>query len=343
MKTTIRSATLALAATLSLGSPRLCQADPRNPKPDWVDASSMEYPREHYVIGVGAADDRATAEDRARGEIAKVFSTNVSINTDSTATETVNGGQNNFSQAVSQTVKTASQKVLEGVQVVENWQDSATKVYYALAVLDKAKARAAIADKIGALDSQAVQWKSQLDSATDKLAKAKAAMKLLRVLGARRELNNELRVVDDSGQGAKPPFDESIVKPAAAKAVAALDVSVQMAGNGAPEVETGIVSGLNAFGLQAIKGAKEGADLGVEGQLDSKPMEGDGSKWKWARSTVTLTLKDARSGKIVSQFDASDREASADYAEAVRRSHVEISKRIADKLSAAITSYFENE
>jgi hypothetical protein len=332
--------TLALLSALLASGP--AWADPRNPRPDWVDGASMEYPREQYVVGVGIADDRATAEERARGEIAKVFSANVTVDSTVNSEESTAKGKTDFSQSVAQSVKTTSKKVLEGVQVVENWQDGATKVHYALAVLDRAKARAALSDKVAELDGQAQQWKQQLDGASGKVDRAKSAMRVLRVLKARAEVNSELRVVDPSGQGVKSPLDEGAIKTEAAKAVAALDVAVDMNGEGSPEVETGIVSGLSSFGIQATKGSKAGADLGVEGSVDTKPMKGDGSKWQWARSTVTVTLKDAKTGKIVTRFDASDREASADYSEAARRCHVELAKRVSEKLSAAITSYFEN-
>ncbi|MDE2237104.1 MAG: hypothetical protein KGK30_04390, partial [Elusimicrobia bacterium] len=128
-----------------------------------------------------------------------------------------------------------------------------------------------------------------------------------------------------------------------AKAVAALDVSVAISGEGSSELETGVIEGLNAFGLQALQGASRDADLEVAGRLSSVPMQGDGSQWKWARSNATITLKDGHSGKVVSQFDASDREASSDYGEAVRRSRVELAKLVSGKLSGAITAYFENQ
>jgi hypothetical protein len=345
---TSRTAFVVLAAAAALAcasAPRRAAADPRNPRPDWVDNHSMEYPREKFVTGVGAADDRQTAEERSRGEIAKVFSSNIMVDTTVSETEdNANQGgaatKASFSQSVSQNVRTTSKKVLEGVSVVENWQDPATKVYYALAVLDRSKARAALADKLGGIDSQVLQLKQQLDSG-DRLSKARAGMRTLRLLKARTELNNELRVVDETGQGLKAAYEETSIKPAAAKAVAALEVAVEMSGDGAPEVETGIVSGLNAFGIQALKGSKGDADLGVLGSVETKAMQGDGSRWQWARTTVTLALKDPKTGKVVSQFDASDREASADYNEAARRSRVELAKRVSDKLSAAITQYFE--
>ena len=329
----------ALFLMISAVAVATASADPRNPKPDWVDGQSMEYPNDQFIVGVGVADDRASAEDRARAEIAKVFEANVSVDERLSASES----NNQFSQSIAQDVKTVSSKALEGVQLPEHWQDGATRVYYALAVLDRAKARAAVADKLGAIDKQAQQWKDQLDSGAEKLARAKAGMKLLTLLKARAELNSQMRVIEPSGKGLDSPIDESKARPEAAKAVAALDVSVQLDGPGSDEVETALIKSLGAFGLQSRVGSpsKEN-DIGVSGKIETKALKGDGTAWKWARSTATVSLRDAHTGKIFSQFDASDREASADYEEAARRSRVELAKRVADQASAAVTDYFEN-
>jgi hypothetical protein len=343
---TMRNSSL-LAVSLLAAVVSAANADPRNPRPDWVDGASMEYPRERYITGVGIGDDRATAEERARGEIAKVFSANVSVDTTVNETETnaasAAGSQNAFSQQIAQNIRTVSQKVLEGVQLVESWQDPATRVHYTLAVLERAKAKTGLVEKLGELDRQAAQWREGMDKANDKLPRAKAAMKLLTVLKARNELNSDLRVLDEGGQGLPAPIDEALVRPAAAKAIAALNVVVDLSGSGSEEVETGIMRGLTAFGLQASKpDSKADADIIVEGKIDTKAVPADDKRWQWARSTVTLTLKDARAGKAVSRFDVSDREASANYDEAVRRTYVELAKSVSEKVSQSITAYFEN-
>ena len=301
------------------------------------------------MTGVGIGDDRATAEARARGEIAKVFSANVSVDTTMTETETETNStssgesKNAFSQQIAQNIQTVSQKVLEGVQLEETWQDPATRVHYSLAVLNREKAKTGVVEKLRELDRQAETWRDTMEKADDKLQRAKSAMKLLTVLKARNELNSDLRVLDESGQGLKASVDEAVVRPAAAKAIGALNVVVDMTGTGSDEVETGLLRGLASFGLQASgPGAKAEADIIVEGKVDTKAVAADDKRWQWARSTVTITLKDARVGKIVSRFDASDREASANYDEAVRRTHVELAKIVPDKVSQAITLQPQN-
>lgn len=201
-------------------------------RPDWVDGASRSYPRERYLVGVGMGDDRATASDRARAEISKIFTTNVAVTTNlNEAESTLKQGsktENSFSQAIAQSLQTASKKVLEGVEVAENWKDGATMQQYALAVLDRSKALAAVKDKLDDFGRQAQQWKSQLDSTSDKVGKVKAAMKVLALLKARAELNAEMRVLDPGGKSAPSPFDEAAVRAEAAKIVAELDVIVDI-------------------------------------------------------------------------------------------------------------------
>ena len=315
--------------------------------PDWVNGSSAQYPREAYMTGVGSGDDAATARDRARGEIARVFSTLVTVNTSVSESEQnkTEAGKtaSTFSQVVGNSVQTASQKVLEGTEVAETWQDKATSRYYALAVLEREKGVASLKDRIGDFDKQAWQWKEQMDKAAGRLLRVKAAMKLMALFKAREDLNSEFRVLDASGKGLPSPINEAIVRPEASQALSSLEVFVDMKGDSSDEIETGIVKGLNSFGLEAKSAGESAGDIIVEGKVSTEKLPGDGNAWRWARSTVTVSLKDGKTGKTFLRFDASERQAAAGEREAARRSHVKLAKNIAPKISEAIAGYFENQ
>jgi hypothetical protein len=317
-------------------------------KPDWVEGPSAKYPRALYVVGVGLGDDRDSARDRARGEIARIFSSLVTVDTSLSETETnlkgTDGQSSNFSQTVSQNVRTASKKMLEGVEVVEEWKDEASKQHYALAVLERAKGRSALQERLADFDAQAQRWKAAMDAATEKLPRVKAAMKLLALLKARAEVNSELRVLDPEGKGQAGPLDEAALRPLAAKAVADLDVFVDASGSGAEAMETALVKSLNALGFEATAGSAPAAtDILVESKVETKPVESADPRWKFARAAVTVSLKDSRTGKIFLRFDASDRQASADYNEAVRRALASLGRKVAPQVHDAVTDYFENQ
>ncbi len=213
---------LACAATAGAGS---------HAKPEWVDGASMQFPHEHYLTGVGSADDRATAQERARGEIAKIFSSQMTVNSASQATESTTQAsgskdQNSFSQSVALSVENVSKKLLEGVEIHETWQDEASRVYYSLAILDKSKAVSAVTDKIADMDAQVKQYYAQMAQATDKMPRVKAAMKLLALFKARKDLEADLRVLD--GKGMPNPVDEAAVKATAAKTLEEIEIVVDI-------------------------------------------------------------------------------------------------------------------
>jgi hypothetical protein len=346
MKKSLSAASAIFILAACARAPRPARAGSVNSKPDWIDSASMEYPREQYLTGVGMGDDRQTSEERAHGEIAKIFSSLVTVNETLTESETnssgKNGSENKFAQDVSQTVQTISKKILEGVEIAEHWQDNATRQHYTLAVLGRAKAIVSVKEKIADFDKQAAGWEAELSSGTDKIAHIKAALRLLDILKARAEFNSELRVLDGSGQGLASPIDEAAVKAQCAQIFADLDVIVSIKGEKATEAETGVVKGLNDSGLQAKTGAGQSADIFVDGEIAGQIMQGDGTAWKFYRTTTTLSLKDGKNGKIFARFDLSDREASADPEEAARRSRVELSKKVAGTIKNAISAYFEN-
>lgn len=321
---------------------------PAHAKPDWIEGPSAKYPRALYVVGVGQGDDRDSARERARGEIAKIFSSLVSVDTSLAETETNLKGSgadsSSFSQSVSQNVRTTSKKMLEGVEVVEEWKDEASRQHYALAVLERAKGRAALQERLSEFDAQARQWKQALETAAEKLPRVKAAMKLLALLKARGELNAELRVLDPEGKGQPNPLDEAALRPLAAKAVADLDVYVDVSGPGAEAVETAVVKSLNALGFEASSaGAAASADIVVEARVQVKPMGGADPRWKFARAWATVSLKDNKAGKTFLRFDASARQASADYEEAQRRVYAALGRKVAPQIHEAVTEYFENQ
>lgn len=338
------SLTLALAACASGGPKTVGGA-----RPAWVEGESPRFPRSRYVVGVGSADDENAAAERARGEVSRVFNVNVTATTGTEETETnkdVNGAKSgSFSQKISQQVETVSKKALEGSNVVERWKDPATGRHYALAVLAKDEALLAVTEKLHTLDEEAASYKAKLDAASDRFEKAKAAAKLAALLKGRAELEADHRVL--GGGKAETDLDAGAAKAAASAALAALNVVVVADGEGAKELTTGLVGGLNASGLSAKPGAAGGtADLLADADVSVAAEDRTGSadpRWKWSRATATVSLKEGREGKVFSRFELSERQASADAGEARRRALSELGKKASAKVQAAVADFFENQ
>jgi hypothetical protein len=313
-------------------------------RPQWADGESADFPRSQYITGVGSADDDGAAADRARGEVARVFSADVSVVStvnESEANSNQNGKESHsFSNDVAQKVRTATQKVLEGVDIVARWKDP-TGRYYALAALPKDQALLAITEKSTEIDAEAAQYKAALASATDPFERAKAAAKLLALAKAHASLEADSRVL--GGGPLQEVFDAAAAR-TAAQALAALDVIVAVTGDGADDVQTAVVSGLNAVGLSAKSGAPgDKADLTATAQVTVQSQDTGDWRWRRSRSTATVSLQEGRTGKTFSTFEVTSREDATDSNEARRRSLASLSKSTAEKVTVAINDFFANQ
>jgi hypothetical protein len=336
---------LAAALTACAGGSRRA-ASAGGARPGWVDGQGAEWPKSRFITGVGSADDENTAADRARGEVARVFSADVSVNTVSDQSEgTVQKdgkSSTSFSSTVAEKVRTATQKVLEGVDVVARWKESATSRYYALAALPKEQALIAVNEKAHDIGAEAAQYKAQLASSTDAFERAKAAAKLMALAKAWTGLEADSRVL---GGGSLPgDFDTGATRADAAKAMAALDVVVAVSGEGADTVEIAVVAGLNAAGLSAKRGtAGDKSDLTASAQVNVQAQDAGDARWKRSRATASVTLQDGRAGKAFASFDVTAREDAVDSGEARRRTLASLAKKTSEKVTASINDFFANQ
>jgi hypothetical protein len=331
-----------VAAWLAAGCASPARASSR---PQWADGESADFPRSRYITGVGSADDESSAAERARGEVAKVFSADVSVVStvnEAEANSTKDGKEaHSWSNDVAQKVRTTTQKILEGVNIVARWKDP-TGRSYALAALPKDEALLAITEKSTEIDAEAAQYKDALAAATDPFARAKAAAKLLALAKAQASLAADSRVLG-GGQLASV-FDATAVRTQAAQALSALDVLVAVTGDGADAVQTAVVSGMNAVGLSAKSGAAgDKADLSAIAQVTVQDQNSGSDRWLRSRAGATVSLQDGRTGKTFTTFDVSAREDATDAGEARRRALASLAKSTAEKVTSAINDFFANQ
>ena len=318
-----------------------------NLRPDWIDGAGTEYPRARFLTGIGIADDQAAAMERARGEIARIFSTQVRMNTmvNSSEQNTSQQGKaaSSYSQDVVQAVRSTSQKVLEGTEIAGTWRDKATGQYYALAILERSKALAAISGKMDDIDAQARGLSAGLSSETEKLAKIKNAIKLTALLKGREKLEADIRVLNPSA-GAQGDFDVNEARNSAQKALSSLDVTVVMPAENSARVRAAVIKTLNAMGIDAKTGGGN-ADISVECavELTSVPDLDPQSRWRWSRGSAAVALKDVKTSKVFLNFEASSKEASSTDAEARAKTEESLGQKIGAEISRGITSYFENQ
>ncbi len=114
--------------------------------PEWVTVPSNVYPSDKYISYVGSANDRNIAEVNALNGLSSVFGQ--TIKSEANASTRMSQAKASGKVSSNENVQTFSQEVkrsvdvdnLIGVQVKDFWLDEANSTWYAVAVLDKAKA-----------------------------------------------------------------------------------------------------------------------------------------------------------------------------------------------------------
>jgi hypothetical protein len=333
-----------MTLTVAFGIATLLAAPTR--KPAWVDGESAEWPREQYVLGVGSADEREAAEDRARAEIARVFSTRVASTMRSSSSESnvTSDGRTSTTEEVSAADETTStaDRLLEGVEIAQVWQDPATQRTYVLAVVDRQRVAGRLRARLEEIEALAAPLRARLtsraetDRAMPKADAASAALRLLRLKARREAIQSDLRIVAPSD----PRLRDGVRDEAAAReALSRVSVALSVPGDVDGAVGSALAGGLSALGFSMQRDAA-GADLIGEANVSIEDL-GRRDGWFWARATTGLVLRDAASGRVIAQANDSAREASRVQAESARRVLGTLSGKLRQSVPAALFAWAE--
>jgi hypothetical protein len=275
-----------IAAMLSLTA---CNpAKPGGERPDWVNGNASQYPASTYLTGHGQSDNMATARDRARADLAKNFTVNVSEQSSDTSSYSQNSadaGPAKNSLDVSRNINTRTEQVLSGVEIAQTWQDPKSLQFYALATLSRAKAAAALRQQIGDLDAGTAASLNQAQNSSDLFDKIAAAGEAVDSQQTRAGLQKELQVVDPSGMGI--PSSWSLAKLQADRSALLKQLQIAPAADGrdADAVKKVLAGALSDSGFTVADGANYTMTADLE-YSDLPPQGG----WYWISGTLQVTM-----------------------------------------------------
>lgn len=121
-------------------------------QPNWYKTQTHpKYPKEFYILGIGAAvgqDARETARQNAIADVASQIRVQVQSEITSLEKERIINRESDYYSEFQQKSKTIVDEVLTGCEVVEMDFDRKNKIWYALAVLDKQRYLSSLEDEI---------------------------------------------------------------------------------------------------------------------------------------------------------------------------------------------------
>ena len=317
--------------------------------PAWVDGRSNRYPAGLYLVGVGQANTREGAEADAQASLAKIFRARIEQQTTDWETyiQIESRGKTKIEQkkSIESITKVSTDKVVEGVQIVETAQDGST--YYAFAVLDRLQATVSLTERITNFDEKINATISLARNAPDKLSRIKNYKRAINTSLLRDAANIDLQVVNVKGNGIHSPvsitnvaqeFDEWLAKN--------FLIDVKVNGANGPAVEKAVIESLLREGFPVNGGeASDGVagDLLVKGDVTLSPVNLPGKSFKYVRWCVDLTILETKGNLIVGVVQKSGREGHLSESEAKARAMRALQPKVIADIGGRLAEYFTGE
>ncbi len=328
--------TLLLANTVALAKP-----------PDWVNSQSNRYPAGFYLVGVGQADSREGAKEDALASIAKIFRVQIEQQTSDwekyIQIESRGKTQIEQKKSIESLTHVSTDKVIEGVVIVETAQDGA--VYYALAMMDRLQATAKLSERIADLDQRVKASLALAQQSPEKLSRIKNYKYAIKTLLMRDATNTELQIVNVKGSGIPSPVSITEVVQAYDEWLAKnFLIDVEVSGAQGAVVEEAITASLLREGFP-VNGDDEDvdSDLLVKGDVTLTPIELQGQSFKYVRWCVDLTILETKGNRIVGVITKSGREGHLSASEAESRAIRALQPAVITDIGERIAEYFTGE
>jgi LPP20 lipoprotein len=331
-------------------------------KPDWIDGVSDAYPSGQYLVGVGQAESRAVAEDRAYAALARIFKAEVSAQAKDWESYLVIEQRGHSSTerrlTLDNLTRVSTDKVLENVRIVDRWADVHKGLHYALAGMHRPQAETSFMERITELDRSIGNDMEEAQRPSDKLARVRALRRAIRNLVLRETYNADLRVIRPSGRGTAAAYRVSELTQELEQFLATnLVLAVVVTGDQTEPAQRALTEGLLKEGLQvtsrtwrgdrSVNGDSSGPspELLVRGVVRVWPIDVRDPQFKFVRWCSDFEVVDLTSQRVVGALSKggkeghlSDREATA---KVVRIMQQEFSADVAKAIAAHV--YGESE
>ena len=304
-------------------------------KPAWVDNPSAAYPELLYVCAVGYGAGREAAESSALGSLTAFFKQSVTSRVSIADAEEEVDGRSVSSSSLFQSVEAvAALDKLIGAEIKAVWNDTGNGLWYAAAVMDKAKCRELYAAE---LDKAENEIRALIDLSGGVTFESIARCRKARALAGSADvyalvlalLGGPNRYGEVSGLVSQA--DAALI---AAKAV---PVDVRVTGDVNGRVKAAFAG---VFAAEGFKTGSRASRYALEATLITAPAPK--TMYFNTRYTIDAVLKDTVTGAELFTYNAANRESHpASQDDADSRALIGVQRKITDEFPAVLREYLE--
>ena len=321
---------------------------------------SAAYPSGQYLVGVGQAESRSVAEDRAYAAVARIFKAEVNAQAKDWESYLVieQRGQSSAERRLTldNLTRVSTDKVLENVQIVDRWVDVDKGLHYALAGMHRSQAETSFMERITQLDRSIRDDVEDFQRSSDKLARVRALRRAARNLVLRETYNADLRVIRPSGQGTAAAYRVSEITHDLEQFLAMnLVLAVAVTGDQAEPAQRALIEGLLKEGLQvtsrpwgedrSIDGDSSGPspELLVRGVVRVWPIDVRDPQFKFMRWCSDFEVVDVASQRVVGALSKGGKEGHLSEREATAKVVRVMQQEFSADTAKAIAAYVYGE
>lgn len=311
-------------------------------QPDWVANPRTAYPEAQYVSAVGSGPDRESAEKSALGALVSVFGQQVKGETVTTSrySEAVKAGKVTVSEdaSVNQAVQTSFDlDTLVGAEIKDTWDDR-KGVYYAVAVMDRAKGAMVYKDLIDS-NEQTIAKLSEVEPGEEFTFDTYARYDLASVIGdSNKRFLNVLSVLSPAMAASKRDSthtgDEFRLE--CLKIAKNIPIGVDIAGDRDGRITAAFSSVISDAGFKT--GTAESRYV-LAGTLSLSEASLAANPNKFARYTVDAKLTDTASDTVLLPYSINGREGHATLPEAENRAVRAAEGKIRETYSTELSDF----
>ncbi len=310
-------------------------------EPSWVSNPRSSYPEAQYVAATGYGEDRGTAEKDALGSLISIFGQKITGETtvSSRYSEAVKSGQVRVSEDSDVNRAVASSFDLEsvvGAEIKDTWFDG--KTYYAVAVMDKAKASLTYA-KLIEDDEDTIRSLLDIPSSDRSTLDAYARYDLAATIAdANARFLNVLSVLSPAQASAKRASvsNGDSLRVECLKIAQGIPIGIDVAGDRDGRIAAAFASVVSAAGFKS--GGKDSRYV-IKANVSFSEVVLNGNPNKFIRYLVDAKLTDTATGSVLVPYSTNGREGHVTASEAEVRALRAAETKIKDDYGAAFAEY----
>lgn len=318
-------------------------------QPAWVDGASRDHPADQYLLGVGQADSRPAAEERAYGAVARIFKARVEAESrdwESFLLRESKGAANTERRlTLDQITRVSTDKVLENVRVLDAWAHPQTGQHYALAGLQRAQAATALSERLAELDRSIESDVAESRQAPEPLTRIRGIRRALRNLVLREAYNADLRVIRASGQGTAAPYRIAELTGAFEQVMTAnLLVGVDVQGDQVDPIRRAIIEGLIREGLPVTDKAagsdgRRPLELQIKGTARLFDVDVPDPRFRYVRWCSDFVIVDPGTQQVIGAVSRGSREGHLTQGEAQAKALRAMQQDVSSELARTLAGY----